>query len=54
MTTQQHPQDSRKLSRALRTAGWVLLAAVLALSFAGYLSTDLRLQWENIAALCGF
>ena len=46
--------EPAKKSRLLRAAGWMLLAAALALSFAGYLSTDLRLQWENIAALCGF
>ncbi len=32
----------------------LLLAAVLVLGFAGYLSPQMRLGWENVAALCGF
>ena len=54
MTAQPQVPQPRKLPRALRIAGWVLLAAVIGVSFAGYLGTDLQMQWENIAALCGF
>ncbi|AKQ59403.1 hypothetical protein [Bordetella hinzii] len=32
----------------------LLLAAVLGLGFAGYLSPQMRVNWENVAALCGF
>ncbi len=32
----------------------LLLVAVLVLGFAGYLSPQMRLSWENVAALCGF
>lgn len=42
------------LPRRWRLAGLALLAIVLALSFLGYLSTDMQLQWDTIAAMCGF
>ena len=37
-----------------RYAGIAALLAVMALAFAGYLSPEMRLQWANFAALCGF
>jgi len=37
-----------------RWAGYGLLAAVLALGFWGYLSPSMRLNWESLAAMCGF
>lgn len=40
--------------RGWRIAGLLALAAVLALAFAGHLSPDMKLQWENLMALCGF
>lgn len=42
---------TRKLWRAI---GLAALAAVLALAFIGHLSADMKLQWENLMALCGF
>ncbi len=47
-----HP--NRKRSRVWRVAGVVALAAVLGLAFAGHLSAEMKLQWENLMALCGF
>lgn len=37
-----------------RVAGGVALAAVLALSFIGYLTPDMQVQWANFMSLCGF
>ena len=41
-------------ARATRVLGWLLLAAVLALGFAGWMHPDMRLAWESVAAMCGF
>jgi len=41
-------------ARAWRWAGWALVGVVLALSFLAYLSPEMQLQWETLAALCGF
>ncbi len=38
----------------MRIAGLALLLVVLALAFAGHLSPEMKLQWENLMALCGF
>lgn len=35
-------------------AGIAILLVVMGLAFAGYLSPDMRVQWANFAALCGF
>jgi len=43
-----------RAAHAWRWAGWVLLGVVLALSFLAYLSPAMQLQWETLAALCGF
>jgi len=40
--------------RLWRLLGLTLLGVVLALSFLAYLSPDMQLQWEALAALCGF
>jgi len=54
------PGDARSVfvttrpSRVWRAAGLTLLGVVLALSFLAYLSPDMLLQWESLAALCGF
>jgi hypothetical protein len=37
-----------------RVAGGLALAAVLALSFIGYLTPDMQVQWANFMSLCGF
>jgi len=39
---------------AWRVAGWSLLVAVMAVGFLGYLTPGMRLNWETIAAMCGF
>lgn len=35
-------------------AGIAIVLVVMGLAFAGYLSPDMRVQWANFAALCGF
>lgn len=37
-----------------RLVGAIGLAAVLAIGFLGYTQPALRLNWETIAAMCGF
>lgn len=37
-----------------RVAGLLALFAVLGLSFLGYLTPDMRVQWATFTALCGF
>ena len=43
-----------KLSPAWRVAGWVGLVSLLALGFMGYFLPSIRLNWDAIAAMCGF
>ncbi len=43
-----------KTRLAWRLAGWFLLVAVMAVGFLGYLTPGMRLNWETIAAMCGF
>lgn len=43
-----------KLGVGWRVAAWGALAIVLAVGFAGYFMPGLRLNWETIAAMCGF
>lgn len=38
---------------ARRCLGYVSIAAVLALAFAGYLRPSLAVNWETLIALCG-
>lgn len=40
--------------RIWRVLGGVVLAGVLALGFVGYTMPELRLNWETLAAMCGF
>lgn len=54
MSGQQHSPDIHKPRRILQIAAWTLLAVVIAIALTGYLGTDLQMQWESIAALCGF
>lgn len=50
-----HPvAGHRRRGRIWRASGLLALAAVLALAFVGHLSPDMKLQWENLMALCGF
>jgi len=37
-----------------RVAGWLALTAVLALSFVGYLTPQMQVQWANFMSMCGF
>ncbi|WP_269320888.1 MULTISPECIES: hypothetical protein [Bordetella] len=37
-----------------RILGGIALVAVLALGFLGYTMPGLRLNWETLAAMCGF
>lgn len=37
-----------------RLLGWSLLFSVMAVGLLGYLTPGMRLNWETIAALCGF
>lgn len=43
-----------RLSLRWRIAAWTGLALVLAVGFLGYLMPGVRLNWETIAAMCGF
>jgi hypothetical protein len=43
-----------KLSLRWRIALWAALTFLLALGFAGYFMPGLRINWETIAAMCGF
>jgi len=57
MTLQQHSRETHApLHRKgpWHYVGIVALLLVMALAFAGYLSPEMRLQWANFAALCGF
>lgn len=57
MADMSSPTESRampKLGLGWRIAAWSALVIVLALGFVGYLMPGLRLNWETIAAMCGF
>lgn len=43
-----------KLPMAWRVGVGVILTLLLALGFVGYFMPGLRLNWETIAAMCGF
>ncbi|GAA5234587.1 hypothetical protein [Verticiella sediminum] len=45
--------DTLRLSRRWRWAGYIALAAVLGLGLWGYTDPDIILTWENLLALCG-
>ena len=57
MVDMSSPTDSSampKLGLGWRITAWSALAVVLAAGFAGYFMPGLRLNWETIAAMCGF
>lgn len=37
-----------------RLAIWLVVMTLMAVGFLGYLMPSVRLNWETIAALCGF
>ncbi|NYT84128.1 hypothetical protein [Pollutimonas harenae] len=50
-----HETDAPLPQKGLwRYLGLAAVLLVMALAFAGYLSPEMRLQWANFAALCGF
>ncbi|MFA7670128.1 MAG: hypothetical protein WCX93_12335 [Burkholderiaceae bacterium] len=54
-TTGQHDNPAiQRVARPWRVAGLLALAVILGLAFLGHLSPDMKLQWENLMALCGF
>lgn len=56
MHASRHPvrQPSSLAGRLRRIAATLALVVVMGTAFAGYLSPDMQLQWENLMALCGF
>lgn len=57
MDTESSTPDTQSPSSAARhrrVVGALVLAAVLGLSFLGYLTPDMRIQWENFMSMCGF
>jgi len=54
MTTASQNERMPKLPLAWRVAGWVGLSGLLAIGFMGYFLPGMRLNWESIAAMCGF
>lgn len=47
-------QTPPRLGAATRVVVLAAIAVVLGVAFMGYLSPDMKLQWENLMALCGF
>lgn len=43
-----------KMSLRWRVVAWTALLLVLAIGFVGYFMPGVRLNWETIAAMCGF
>lgn len=54
MTPVKDTATMPKLPIAWRVAIGVVLTLLLALGFVGYFMPGLRLNWETIAAMCGF
>lgn len=54
MTSPSDTCASSSRRPAWRWAGYGALALIMALGFWGYLSPSMRLNWESVAALCGF
>ena len=42
------------MPRLWRWLGGFALVGVLSFAFFGHLSAEMKLQWENMMALCGF
>jgi len=53
---QTSPRDTMTAKRGVgvRLLVWGAVLGVMALGFIGYLSPGVRLNWETIAAMCGF
>lgn len=45
---------AQRAGRVWRVARLLILLAVLGVAFVGHLSPAMKLQWENLMALCGF
>ena len=43
-----------KMPLGWRVAAWLGLTGLLAVGFMGYFLPSMRLNWEAIAAMCGF
>ena len=52
--TSPHASLPKPASRARRVLGTLALGMVLGLSFLGYLTPSMRIQWENFMSMCGF
>ena len=50
----QHQQKRRSQYLVPKILGGVVLIAVLAVGFVGYLTPGMRINWETIATMCGF
>jgi hypothetical protein len=46
--------QTRVKQRLMWIAGGALLCVVLVIGLVGYTTPGMRLNWESIAALCGF
>jgi len=53
-SSRSDPLMPSRRGRVARAAGLVALALVMGLAFLGYASPEMKLQWENLMALCGF
>jgi hypothetical protein len=47
-------QVPRQSTASKRLLGALALSLVLGLSFLGYLTPGMRIQWENFMSMCGF
>lgn len=45
---------STTAGRVWRVLGWVTIVLVLGLAFWGYLTPSMMVNWESLAAMCGF
>ncbi|MEB2398181.1 MAG: hypothetical protein OZ927_01430 [Alcaligenaceae bacterium] len=52
--THTHRTPPPDAARHRRVVGALVLAVVLGLSFLGYLTPSMRIQWENFMSMCGF
>jgi quinol-cytochrome oxidoreductase complex cytochrome b subunit len=50
----QQAQLKPRVSTWLRVTLGVMLVAVLAVGFMGYLTPAMRVSWEAVASMCGF
>ena len=54
MPTASQTDHMPKLPLVWRGTGGLVLSALLAVGFMGYFLPGMRLNWETIAAMCGF